>query len=133
MIAVHFSNWASAQGHPAAPAARPPTGEAPEDNRKYDLEIQKVLSVNKTDYVIFQGLKVKRFNKTGKVGAARENERFLIHLFSQFTLLMESSRSMLISMIRGWLKLGAGEVSLETTSGNCRVSSIIFRKRFKHF
>lgn len=31
---------------------------------KYDLEIQKVELMNKTDFVEFQGLKVKRLNKT---------------------------------------------------------------------
>lgn len=33
---------------------------------KYDLEIQKVLPMNDTDYVVFEGLKVKRYNKTCK-------------------------------------------------------------------
>ena len=33
---------------------------------KYDLEIQKVLPMNDTDYVVFKGLKVKRYNRTCK-------------------------------------------------------------------
>lgn len=36
------------------------------DGHKYDLEIQKVDLVNETDYVVFEGLKVKRYNKTCK-------------------------------------------------------------------
>jgi hypothetical protein len=43
----------------------PPAAPEPEtDGHKYDLEIQKVLLVNETDFVVFQGLKVKRYNKT---------------------------------------------------------------------
>lgn len=40
----------------------PPTN--PEDGHKYDLEIQKVEPANNTDFVVFNGLKVKRYNKT---------------------------------------------------------------------
>lgn len=34
------------------------------DGHKYDLEIQRVELMNQTDFVVFQGLKVKRYNKT---------------------------------------------------------------------
>lgn len=65
LFEVFFLALASAQ----APAAGPPPAEGPpaegaDDGRKYELEIQKVLLVNETDFVIFKGLKVKRYNKT---------------------------------------------------------------------
>lgn len=37
---------------------------ASNSGHKYDLEIQKIVSVNETDFVVFEGLKVKRLNKT---------------------------------------------------------------------
>lgn len=33
---------------------------------KYDLEIQKISKANNTDFVVFEGLKVKRLNRTCK-------------------------------------------------------------------
>lgn len=49
-----------------APPGAPPKSSPPEDgdNRKYELEIQKILPLNESDVVVFHGLKVKRFNKT---------------------------------------------------------------------
>lgn len=37
---------------------------ASSQGHKYDLEIQKVEPLNDTVFVVFQGLKVKRYNKT---------------------------------------------------------------------
>ena len=64
LLAIFIFEYSNGQGIGAPPAAGPPEPSEPEDNRKYDLEIQKVLPLNKTDYVVFNGLKVKRHNKT---------------------------------------------------------------------
>lgn len=53
-----------AKSSPLGPSAGPPSGD--DGGYKYDLEIQKVELVNDTDYVVFEGLKVKRYNKTCK-------------------------------------------------------------------
>lgn len=62
LFEAFFLALASAQA--PAPAPGPPPAEGGDDGRKYELEIQKVLLVNETDFVIFKGLKVKRYNKT---------------------------------------------------------------------
>jgi hypothetical protein len=55
-VSIILISFASAQLGPRA--------SKPEDGHKYELEIQKVELMNKTDFVVFEGLKVKRYNKT---------------------------------------------------------------------
>lgn len=50
---------------PKKPMKQPQVEQPDDDVQKYDLEIQRIVNANDTSYVVFEDLKVVRYNKTG--------------------------------------------------------------------